>query len=101
MAKISGVATQLSGKVGELIFTQTKNGTVVYEAPSRKKTPRRSEQQMSTRTQWANLGATYMMFDGTLKRGFENLPSNMSVYNAFVQANLGVVRLRADRCPRS
>lgn len=100
MAKVNGVATQLSGKVGELIFTQTKHGTVVYEAPTRKKTPRRSEQQMSTRTQWANLGATYMMFDGTLKRGFENLPSNMSVYNAFVQANLGVVKVYITKTMR-
>jgi len=100
MAKVNGVATQLSGKVGELIFTQTKNGTVVYEAPVRKKTPRRSEQQMSTRTQWANLGATYMMFDGTLKRGFESLPTNMSVYNAFVQANLGVVKVYITKTMR-
>lgn len=100
MAKVNGVATQLSGKVGELIFTQTKNGTVVYEAPVRKKTPRRSEQQMSTRTQWANLGATYMLFDGTLKRGFESLPTNMSVYNAFVQANLGVVKVYITKTMR-
>ena len=100
MAKVNGVATQLSGKVGELIFTQTKHGTVVYEAPTRKKTPRRSEQQMSTRTQWANLGATYMMFDGTLKRGFESLPTNMSVYNAFVQANLGVVKVYITKTMR-
>ena len=100
MAKINGVATQISGKVGELMFVQTKHGTVVYEAPTVKKTPRRSEQQMSTRTQWANLGATYMMFDGTLKRGFENLPTNMSVYNAFVQANLGVVKVYITKTMR-
>ena len=100
MAKVNGVATQLSGKIGELIFAQTKNGTVVYEAPVKKKTPRRSEQQMSTRTQWANLGAMYMMFDGTLKRGFEGLPTNMSVYNAFVQANLGVVKVYITKTMR-
>ncbi len=64
------------------MFRQTRNGTVVYEAPTVRKTVR-SEQQMSTRTQWANLGATYMLFDGTLKRGFEGLPSNMSVYNTY------------------
>lgn len=100
MAKVDGIATKISGKVGDLLFLQTKNGTVVYEAPSKKKTPRRSEQQMSTRTQWANLGATYMMFDGTLKRGFENLPTNMSVYNAFVQANLGVVKVYITKTMR-
>ena len=32
MAKVNGVATQLSGKVGQLIYRQTKYGTVVYEA---------------------------------------------------------------------
>ena len=100
MAKVNGVATQISGKVGELMFVQTKHGTIVYEAPTVKKTPRRSEQQMSTRTQWANLGATYMMFDGTLKRGFEALPTNMSVYNAFVQANLGVVKVYITKTMR-
>lgn len=100
MAKIDGIATKISGKVGDLLFLQTKNGTVVYEAPSKKKTPRRSEQQMSTRTQWANLGATYMLFDGTLKRGFESLPTNMSVYNAFVQANLGVVKVYITKAMR-
>jgi len=100
MAKVNGVATQISGKVGELMFVQTKHGTIVYEAPTVKKTPRRSEQQMGTRTQWANLGATYMMFDGTLKRGFENLPTNMSVYNAFVQANLGVVKVYITKAMR-
>lgn len=100
MAKVNGVATQISGKVGELMFVQTKHGTVVYEAPTVKKTPRRSEQQMSTRTQWANLGATYMLFDGTLKRGFEALPTNMSVYNAFVQANLGVVKVYITKAMR-
>ena len=100
MAKIDGIATKISGKVGDLLFLQTKNGTVVYEAPSKKKNPRRSEQQMSTRTQWANLGATYMLFDGTLKRGFESLPTNMSVYNAFVQANLGVVKVYITKAMR-
>ena len=100
MAKVNGVATQISGKVGELMFVQTKHGTIVYEAPARKKTPRRSEQQMSTRTQWANLGATYMLFDGTLKRGFEALPTNMSVYNAFVQANLGAVKVYITKAMR-
>ena len=100
MAKVDGVATQISGKVGELMFVQTKHGTIVYEAPTVKKTPRRSEQQMGTRTQWANLGATYMLFDGTLKRGFEALPTNMSVYNAFVQANLGVVKVYITKAMR-
>lgn len=92
MAKISGITSKISGKVGELVFTQRKSGTVVYEASSRK-TPVRSERQMSLRTQWANLAAVFKLFDGTLKRGYESLPSGMSVYNAFVQANSGMVKV--------
>ena len=48
---------------------------------------------MNIRTQWANLGAIYKQFDSMLRRGFEELPPQMSVYNAFIQANLGVVKV--------
>lgn len=37
MAKVFGVGSQLSGKVGNLIYAQTKKGTVVYEAYSKGK----------------------------------------------------------------
>lgn len=33
------MATQLSGKVGQLIYRQTKYGTVVYEAPAKASVP--------------------------------------------------------------
>ena len=56
-------------------------------------TPLRTQRQMSIRTQWANLGAIYKQFDSMLRRGFEALPPQMSVYNAFIQANLGVVKV--------
>ena len=48
---------------------------------------------MDIRTQWANLGAVYKLFDSMLRRGFEELPPGMNVYNAFIQANLGVVKV--------
>ena len=51
-AKVNGVATQLSGKVGQLIYRQTKYGTVVYEAPAKASVPQRTEAQMQIRTQW-------------------------------------------------
>ncbi|MBQ9293940.1 MAG: hypothetical protein IJ219_03320 [Bacteroidaceae bacterium] len=35
-----------------------------------------------------------------LKRGFESLPTGMSVYNAFVQANLGVVKVYITKTMR-
>ena len=100
MAKIFGVNTKIRGKVGEYIYRQTKVGTVVSEAPVKPVTPRRSQQQMNIRTQWANLGAIYKQFDSMLRRGFEELPSHMSVYNAFIQANLGVVKVYITKTMR-
>ena len=55
---------------------------------------------MNIRTQWANLGAIYKQFDSMLRRGFEELPPHMSVYNAFIQANLGVVKVYITRLMR-
>lgn len=83
MAKINGVATQLSGKVGQLIYRQTKYGTVVYEA-RKKSVPQRTEAQMQVRTQWGNLAAVYKQFNQTLKKGFEGLNGKMNDYNAFI-----------------
>lgn len=92
MAKIHGIGTQISGKVGQIIYRQTKYGTVAYESPAKPAKPRRSEKQMEQRTQMANLGAVYSQFNPTLKHGFEGL-NGMSDYNAFVQANMGVCRV--------
>ena len=93
MAKVFGINTKIRGKVGEYIYRQTKVGTIVSEAPVKPITPLRTQRQMSIRTQWANLGAIYKQFDSMLRRGFEALPPQMSVYNAFIQANLGVVKV--------
>ena len=93
MAKVFGINTNIRGKVGEYIYRQTKVGTVVSEAPVKPITPLRTQSQMNIRTQWANLGAIYKQFDSMLRRGFEELPTHMSVYNAFIQANLGVVKV--------
>lgn len=93
MAKVYGVGSQLSGKVGQITYRQTKYGTVAYENPVKAKIPRRSEKQMYVRTQWANLAAVYRQFNMTLKKAFEDIGSTMSVYNAFVQANTNVVRV--------
>ena len=93
MAKVNGVATQLSGKVGQLIYRQTKYGTVVYEAPSKASVPQRTEAQMQVRTQWGNMAAIYRQFNQTLKKGFEGINGKMNDYNAFIQANTNVVKV--------
>ncbi len=99
MAKVTGVASQLSGKVGQLIYRQTKYGTVVYEA-RRVSVPQRSEAQMKLRTQWSNLAAVYRQFNQTLKKGFEGLKPNMNEYNAFIQANTNVVKVYVPKSVR-
>lgn len=100
MAKVTGVATQLSGKVGQLIYRQTKYGTVAYEAPAKASVPQRTEAQMQIRTQWSNLGAVYRQFNQTLKKGFEGLNGTMSDYNAFIQANTNVVKVYVPKSVR-
>ena len=100
MAKVNGVATQLSGKVGQLIYRQTKYGTVVYEAPTKTSVPQRTEAQMQVRTQWGNLAAVYKQFNQTLKKGFEGLNGKMNDYNAFIQANTNVVKVYVPKSVR-
>ena len=99
MAKVNGVATQLSGKVGQLIYRQTKYGTVVYEA-KKASVPQRTEAQMQIRTQWGNLAAVYRQFNQTLKKGFEGLNGKMNDYNAFIQANTNVVKVYVPKSVR-
>ena len=99
MAKVNGVATQLSGKVGQLIYRQTKYGTVVYEA-RKTSVPQRTEAQMQVRTQWSNLAAVYRQFNQTLKKGFEGLNGKMHDYNAFIQANTNVVKVYVPKSVR-
>ena len=99
MAKVNGVATQLSGKVGQLIYRQTKYGTVVYEA-KKASVPQRTEAQMQVRTQWGNMAAVYRQFNQTLKKGFEGLNGKMNDYNAFIQANTNVVKVYVPKSVR-
>lgn len=93
MGKIFGANTKISGKVGPLLYRQTRTGTVISELPVKPAIPRRSARQMDRRTQWGNLAAIYKQFDSMLRRGYENLPPQMSVFNAFIQANIDVVKV--------
>lgn len=94
MGKATGDNKNLSGKIGTKIYLRRKDGTtVVYEAPDKKATPTRSEEQMRVRMQWSNLGAVHTQFRKTLKKGFQELPAGLSDYNAFVQANVGVCKV--------
>ena len=92
MAKVFGQSSDLSGKVGNITYMQTKYGTVAFPSKKKAKVPLRSERQMEVRTQWVNLGAIYRQFHETLKKSFENV-GQMSAYNAFVQANINVTKV--------
>ena len=52
MGKIFGANTKISGKVGQLLYRQTRTGTVISELPVKPAIPRRSARQMDRRTQW-------------------------------------------------
>lgn len=94
MGKAIGVMSELSGKIGPLIFSQKKSGkTAVYEAPVVKDTPTRTRKQMLLRLTWGNLGAVYSQFNKTLKRGHENLESGRTDYNAFISENTKMTRV--------
>ena len=86
--------------MGQLIYRQTKYGTVVYEAPAKASVPQRTEAQMQIRTQWGNMAAVYRQFNQTLKKGFEGLNGKMNDYNAFIQANTNVVKVYVPKSVR-
>ena len=53
---------QPSGKIGNVIYRQTRFGLVVAQAPAKPAKPSRSEKQMRIRTQMANLSANCRMY---------------------------------------
>jgi hypothetical protein len=88
MSKLTGINTDMSGRVGKYVFRQTPLGTIVSQAPRKPKIPRRSEQQQNRRTLLGNLAAFYRLFEGSLRRGFEGTPAGQHAFNAFVKANI-------------
>lgn len=91
MGKATGLIKELSGKIGPLMFQQTKSGKVaVYVAPEVPETPLRTKKQMELRLAWGNLGAVYSQFHRTLKKSHEGLEAGRSDYNAFISDNTGM-----------
>ena len=50
MGKIFGANTKISGKVGQLLYRQTRTGTVISELPVKPAIPRRSRPTMKPST---------------------------------------------------
>lgn len=89
-----GDSLNFSGKIGNKVYVQRKNGTVVvYEAPATPSIPQRTEAQLQHRLQFTNLAAVNTQFHQTLKKGFEGIGNTMSDFNAFVQCNINVVKV--------
>lgn len=83
---------QLSGRIGDRIYRQTRYGTVVCIVPRKPATPMRSERQMRNRTQMANLYNNCRLYSDAIDTLFEDKAPNHTNYNVFVQLNHG-------RCP--
>ena len=79
----------MRGKVGNWVYARLNGQTVAKEKADKKATPTRSNAQMLTRMQWANLVNLYGAFKGTLHPSFENKPITRSDYNMFISANVG------------
>jgi len=83
---------QLSGRIGDRIYRQTRYGTVVSIVPQKPATPMRSERQMRNRTQMANLCNNCRLYSDAIDTLFEDKAPSHTNYNVFLQLNLG-------RCP--
>ena len=79
----------MRGKVGNWVYARLNGQTVAKEKADKKATPTRTNAQMLTRMQWANLVNLYGAFKGTLHPSFENKPMTKSDYNMFISANVG------------
>ena len=90
MGKINGINSELSGQVGNIVYRNTKKGTVVAQAPRKASTPRRSEKQMYLRCQLGNVAANYRLYEGKLAQAFEDKTAAQSEFNLMVQVNYGV-----------
>lgn len=89
MAILTGINSKMRGKVGNWVYARLNGQTVAKEKADKKATPVRTNAQMLTRMQWANLVNLYGAFKGTLHPSFENKPMTKSDYNMFISANVG------------
>ena len=89
MARITGINQDPSGQVGNVVYRQTKKGTVVAKSPRKSSTPRRSEKQMYTRCQLGNVAANFHLYEGKLVQGFEDKTAGQNEFNLYIQVNYG------------
>lgn len=91
MAKTTGFLSETSGKLNDNFQTrQTVRGTYLSRTPRKPSVPRRSDKQMYTRAQMANVAANNQLYADRHHLGFEGKPAGTSEYNMMVQVNYGV-----------
>lgn len=89
MAIVRGtaVADQVKKRIGNIVFRQTKDGTIAAQRPASMTNPR-TLAQMSQRIRLASLVTFYRASRYWMKKGWELKDRKESDYNAFVKANL-------------
>lgn len=89
MAIVRGtaVADQVKKRIGNIVFRQTKDGTIAGQRPASMTNPR-TLAQMSQRIRLASLVTFYRASRYWMRKGWELKERKESDYNAFVKANL-------------
>ncbi|MCQ2281914.1 MAG: hypothetical protein MJZ99_04750 [Bacteroidales bacterium] len=91
MAKLFGIGSNLVGSAGDWTFSQQGGKTIAKQKIVAKGNTKRSFGQMRHSVQLANLVSLYRAFGGLLHPSFENRRPDVSDYNEFISANLGII----------
>lgn len=87
IVKGTAVAQGTYKRIGNIVFRQTKSGTVAAQRPVTMGNPR-TDAQMSQRIRLANLVTFYRASKQWMRKAFETKERKQSDFNAFVKANL-------------
>ena len=96
MAYLHGIATKMSGSVGQFTFKRLGGATIVSEKVTTITNPRSASQQ-SQRTKWGNLIRLYSGISPLLDLAFENKPPRVSDYNMFIKLNVASAEVRLTK----
>ena len=96
MAYLHGIATKMSGSVGQFTFKRLGGATIVSEKVTTITNPRSASQQ-SQRTKWGNLIRLYSGISPLLDLAFENKAARVSDYNMFIKLNVASAVMPAKK----
>ena len=96
MAYLKGIATKLTGSIGQFTFKQRGGLTVVSERVTNIANPRTAAQQ-NQRTKWGNVVRLYSGIAPLLNCAFENKPARTSDFNMFMKYNLPSAQVRLTK----